>query len=391
MEIDQSGKMNSCYQIDGEKLANVRNEKAWMENPKYFKSVKLSPSACMQMMKHGQQGVEKGTEKNGKPIEVMGLLLGRPDTNDRTSIIITDAMPLPIEGFETRVVADDENVINYMIELGDALVASRKEHFCGWYHTHPFDIDGTNHCFLSNTDLSTQLQWQRSEDNHGNPWLAIVIDPLLSLSKAEPVMSAFRVYPPEYSPPANETPDGTIVPNDKLRVQQWGACWNRYYEIPIEYFISSLAQNTLGAIKNKFLWERVFYESTKSTEVTNETTASINSVASGIEKLKPSKSGSQGQAAIFFSSSISHSDAAVGHSHGGSSSGQFPYQEAVDLGKTCQCHLNLELLKSYLFSRNRPDLKSVVTPPALQPSSSLLVARGASIDKSYMMDDVMQI
>lgn len=38
----------------------------------------------------------------------------------------------------------------------------------GWYHSHPFDVDEQHsHCYLSNTDLSTQLQWQRAEDPHG--------------------------------------------------------------------------------------------------------------------------------------------------------------------------------------------------------------------------------
>ena len=52
----------------------------------------------------------------------MGLLTGRPSLamgKDKPTIIITNAYPLPIEGFETRVVADDQEVINYMIRLGE--------------------------------------------------------------------------------------------------------------------------------------------------------------------------------------------------------------------------------------------------------------------------------
>ena len=60
--------------------------------------------------------------------------------------------PLPVEGFETRVIADDDQVINYMIELSEALDESRTERLMGWYHSHPFDVDEThNHCYLSNT------------------------------------------------------------------------------------------------------------------------------------------------------------------------------------------------------------------------------------------------
>lgn len=52
---------------------------------------------------------------------------------------------------------------------------TRKERFMGWYHSHPFDVEVHSHCFLSSTDISTQLSWQRAEDPHGNPWLAIVV------------------------------------------------------------------------------------------------------------------------------------------------------------------------------------------------------------------------
>lgn len=55
----------------------------------------------------------------------------------------------------------------------------------GWYHSHPFDVEVHSHCFLSSTDISTQLSWQRAEDPHGNPWLAIVVS--LIVSKTDPV------------------------------------------------------------------------------------------------------------------------------------------------------------------------------------------------------------
>jgi COP9 signalosome complex subunit 5 len=255
------------YSFDESKVEFIRSQKAWMADPKYFKRVLLSPSATIKMMYHGQSGVDKGIAKGGKPIEVMGMLLGRPDTQDPHCIIITDAQPLPIEGFETRVVADDESVLNYMIELGESNEATRLERFCGWYHTHPFDIDTgiANNCFLSGTDISTQLQWQRSEDPHGNPWLAIVIDPLRSLAKGKPELAAFRVYPPDYSAPSNETPDGMIVSNDKIRVERWGVAWNRYYQLETRFFLSTLAQSTLSLLKNKFLWQ-----STLSSQLTGE-------------------------------------------------------------------------------------------------------------------------
>ena len=134
----------------------------------------------------------------------------------------------------------------------------------GWYHSHPFDVEAHSHCFFSSTDLTTQLMWQRTEDGHGNPWLGIVVrvwkvccniylvgvfggpifaalvwgevnsifiafqvDPLRSLAKGRPELGAFRAYPPDYSAPANQTPDGRIVTDETARLERWGSCWNR--------------------------------------------------------------------------------------------------------------------------------------------------------------------
>jgi COP9 signalosome complex subunit 5 len=223
---------NARYSYDEEKLRKLKSDAPWMKNPKYFNAVAVSPTAVMKIMMHCQSGVDKGIAKGGNPIEVMGLLLGRPDPTTPETLVVTDAFPLPIEGFETRVVADDENVSNHMIALGDVLEITRKEHFMGWYHSHPFDLGENSHCFLSQTDLSTQLQWQRAEDPHGNPFVAIVVDPLRSLHTGTPELKAFRAYPPEYtSAQFGECPDGSVEAVEQQRLELWGSCWNRYYEL----------------------------------------------------------------------------------------------------------------------------------------------------------------
>ena len=51
------------------------------------------------------------------------------------SIVVLDACPLPVEGSETRVVADDAQV--HMLELMDSMELRRKEGFVGWYHCFP--------------------------------------------------------------------------------------------------------------------------------------------------------------------------------------------------------------------------------------------------------------
>lgn len=220
-------------------------------------------------MAHCHSGVEKGIKSGGRPIEVMGLCLGRPDPTTPKTLIVTDVFPLPIEGFETRVIADDEDVVNYMIALGESLESTRKEKFMGWYHSHPFDVGSNSHCFLSSTDISTQLQWQRMEDPHGNPFLAIVVDPLRSLVKNRPEIKAFRVYPPEYnSPIVNECPDGSIIQDEKTRLEKWGSCWSRYYELKVDYFMSTSARNVMDILTRNFLWMRNL-GSTPSLELEN--------------------------------------------------------------------------------------------------------------------------
>jgi COP9 signalosome complex subunit 5 len=267
--------MDHYYSFPEDKVQEIRNAKPWMTDAKHFNRVKVSPSACIKMLTHGQSGVDKGISQSGKPVEVMGLLLGRPDIEDPRSMIITDALPMPCEGFETRVIVDDENVINYMIDMGESIEMTRPERFCGWYHTHPFDLDGTSHCYLSNTDVQTQLQWQRAEDRHGNHWLAIVIDPLLSIAQSRPEMMAFRVYPPEYNAVRDECPDGRVVREERERVSLWGACWNRYYRLEIEYFMSTLAQDTLNIMRTQLLWPKAFTSSAiTSHSIGNKSSAS---------------------------------------------------------------------------------------------------------------------
>ncbi len=97
----------------------------------------------------------------------------------------------------------------------------------GWYHSHPFSVEVHSNCFLSSTDVQTQLAWQRYTDANDCPWLAIVVDPLRALAKNKPEFGAYRVYPPEYTAPSNQTPDGRLVTDDTARMERWGACWNR--------------------------------------------------------------------------------------------------------------------------------------------------------------------
>ncbi|KAL7494070.1 hypothetical protein ACHAWT_003818 [Skeletonema menzelii] len=285
---------NSRYTFNDEALATLRKSSPWKDDPKYFTAAAISPSAVMKMMAHCHSGVEKGVKKGGNPIEVMGLLLGRPDPQTPRTLVVTDVFPLPIEGFETRVIADDGDVINHMIALGESLEHTRKEKFMGWYHSHPFDVGIHSHCFLSQTDISTQLQWQRAEDPHGNPFLAIVVDPLRSLAKGHPELKAFRAYPPEYTNPIpNQCPDGSIINEEQLRLEKWGSCSGAYYELQVEYFMSTGARNVLSLLNRNFLWMRALGSTTMcEKEARGRYPERVEKVAMKIGKLDPSSSSS---------------------------------------------------------------------------------------------------
>ena len=72
--------------------------------------MQVSPSAIVKMMAHAQSGVDKGVSRGSNPLEVMGLLIGRIDVEDNQCLIVSDAAPVPAEGFETTVVVDDDKV-----------------------------------------------------------------------------------------------------------------------------------------------------------------------------------------------------------------------------------------------------------------------------------------
>jgi len=54
------------YHFDAGKLQKLRTEASWMQDPKYFNKVAVSPSAVMKIMMHCHSGVEKGISKGGK-------------------------------------------------------------------------------------------------------------------------------------------------------------------------------------------------------------------------------------------------------------------------------------------------------------------------------------
>ena len=281
----------SMYIVDKEALAAVRKAKSWHEgqgttSPKYFKRAVISAAATVKMLQHAIRGVDKGmASENGMPHEIMGLIIGRPSTDpqDPHYLVVTDAFPLPVDGVETRVEAGDE-AMNFMVGLSDSLELTREECIMGWYHSHPFDVGETPQWFFSAVDCQNNLAWQKNEDAQGNPWLGLVIDPLRSIAKGKPEIGAFRSFLPAYTQVPELSPSGEAVVDKAAVVKRWGHCWNRYYCLEVDYFMSDLTRRVVKVLSKNFLWMSVLSTSLKNErEYRDRFSDRVNAIAGKIE------------------------------------------------------------------------------------------------------------
>lgn len=192
--------------------------------------------------------------RSGGSIEVMGLMQGYVDG---TTLVVTDAFRLPVEGTETRVNAQDE-ANEYLVEyLKLCRDQGRMENVIGWYHSHP----GYG-CWLSGIDVSTQAMQQTFND----PFVAIVVDPDRTISAGKVEIGAFRTYPDNYKAldggagsSAAATADGfQSVPLNKA--DDFGAHSSRYYSLETEHFKSSLDAHLLDLLWNKY-WVQTLSQS----------------------------------------------------------------------------------------------------------------------------------
>eukprot|EP00946_MAST-07B_sp_MAST-7B-sp1_P003408 g3408.t1 len=257
-------------------------------SPKYFKTAYVAASAAVKMLEHALRGVEKGIKgPNRMPVEVMGILIGRPSTDPQNlgALVVTDAFPLPVEGIETRVEAGNEALV-HMVDICSSLELTRDERYMGWYHSHPFDVSKNPQYFFSSTDCQNQVVWQRAEDLGGNPFLGIVIDPLRSIAKGRPEMGSFRAFHPTYAQPVPMSPAGErVTAENKAEVQErWGPTWNRYYQLETQYFMSDLTSRMVKILAKNFTWISVLSVSLKNdSEYRQQLTNRINNLSKELE------------------------------------------------------------------------------------------------------------
>ena len=94
---------DAIFYYDEAAQAKFQQEKPWVNDPQFFKRVKICALALLKMVVHARSG---GT------IEAMGLMQGKTDGD---AIIVMDAFALPVQGTETRVNAQAD-AYEYMVD-----------------------------------------------------------------------------------------------------------------------------------------------------------------------------------------------------------------------------------------------------------------------------------
>lgn len=221
--------LDEIYRYDKKQQTDILTAKPWEKDPHYFKHIKVSALALLKMVMHS---------RSGGNLEVMGLLLGKVDGN---TMIVMDSFALPVEGTETRVNAQAQ-AYEYMAAYTEAAKqVMRLENVIGWYHSHP----GYG-CWLSGIDVSTQMLNQQFQE----PFVAIVVDPVRTISAGKVNIGAFRTYPKGYKAPDEAQSEYQSIPLSKI--EDFGVHCKNYYSLDMSYFKSALDRKLLESLWNKY-------------------------------------------------------------------------------------------------------------------------------------------
>lgn len=311
---------DSRYFYDDKEQEALRLKKPWEQDPHWFKDVHISAVALIKMAMHA---------RSGGSIEIMGSMQGK--ISDRAFVVL-DVFPLPVHGTETRVNAGHEGnefLVQYSTECPKV---ARRENIVGWYHSHP----GYG-CWLSGIDVQTQSTHQQYED----PFLAIVVDPIRTISAGKVDLGAFRTYPPQYKPRDEGPSEYQTIPLNKI--EDFGVHCKSYYPLEVSYFKSNLDATLLDLLWNKY-WARALSTS-PLVQSKDYVVQQLNDLGRKIDQadIQLDKATPHGRAGYFL-----HDQKGVN----GKSGGQFE-QIAKDAQKCCSEHMQAMMsmyIKNALFN-----------------------------------------
>eukprot|EP00993_Chasmostoma_nieuportense_P001607 NODE_2473_length_1166_cov_54.677575_g2357_i0.p1 GENE.NODE_2473_length_1166_cov_54.677575_g2357_i0~~NODE_2473_length_1166_cov_54.677575_g2357_i0.p1 ORF type:complete len:340 (-),score=120.22 NODE_2473_length_1166_cov_54.677575_g2357_i0:80-1099(-) len=261
---------DASYRFDAEQQQKLLNARPWKSDNHYFKHVRMSAVALLKIMMHA--GAE--VKPNKPALEVMGMMQGRVEAN---TMIVTDAFALPIPPGVDRTfthVNPGHEAMEYMVQYQELIKeVGKKENIIGWYHSHP----GYG-CWLSGTDVGTQ----RTQQQYLDPFLAVVVDPVRSISAGKVGIGSFRTYPEGYTPPNAQASEWQSVPAD--RIEDFGVHAACYYQLPMSFFKSSLDAKLLDLLWRKY-WVNTL---AASPLITNRqyVTTSIGDIVEKLDKVE---------------------------------------------------------------------------------------------------------
>ncbi|CDJ29468.1 Mov34/MPN/PAD-1 domain-containing protein, putative [Eimeria mitis] len=196
----------------------------------------VTPEAC-DAGPRGEAGVSIHYESVSSVSEAEGEIEGQQDAQTGY-FVVTDCFALPVEGTETRVNAAEE-ANEFMIQyLEAAEKVPMQQKVVGWYHSHP-----NYGCWLSGIDVRTQHLQQQHQD----PFLAIVVDPIRTISNRSIELGAFRTFMPGEAKREDEgdaeAASSQLLPAEK--VNDFGAHWKQYYQLRVHWCSNSVSARLL--------------------------------------------------------------------------------------------------------------------------------------------------
>jgi len=238
----QSATTDDLYRVDQASQKALYKDKPWRQDAKYFNAVHISALALIKIVMHAKTGQGKAgiiSQDKSNWIEVMGMVQGH--VRER-AFIITDSFGLPVDANEVECSLSEAAQMYLIDYVSNTEKMGRQDHaVVGWYHSHPGYSP-----YLSGTDVPTQ----KNNQLHQDPFIALVVDPVLSLSTGRVEIKAFRTYPENYVGTLDDDWDRDSVPQSKI--EEFGAHFNSYYQVPITVFRSTADAEQLNLLWNQY-------------------------------------------------------------------------------------------------------------------------------------------
>ncbi|PAA90559.1 hypothetical protein BOX15_Mlig014433g2, partial [Macrostomum lignano] len=269
-EVKELAPSDEIFRFNAEEHRKLVQGAPWSRDPTYFKYARISATALIKMLMHAKSGAKH---------EIMGIIRGRILPN---TMVVTDSFALPVEGTETRVNAQAQ-ANEYMCTYHeDSRRVGRQDNVIGWYHSHP----GYG-CWLSGIDVTTQTTHQQYED----PYLAVVVDHVRTISAGRVELGAFRTYPQGYKP-ADEPPS-QYQPIPLNKIEDFGVHCRQYYALEVSYFRSSLDSHLLNR-----LWSRYWVSTLSSNTLFSQSDYLLSQSRDLADKLEQAEAGMGRQSAL---------------------------------------------------------------------------------------------